>query len=228
MASATAQVKTLSSVKLESLSKRLSIYDLETINNGNNVNNTENKNTHSLRRDYYGSLICKGKKTHKVTFIDNISNNLSIGDIYSVNNSEYLSRSIGDMPDVVGKNFAYDKQKINGYILEEQLGANLLTYQKLCEKYTYEKEIGLDEDYNYDRVKDGILPKLYNTSRTELLPNQPDIKIGMDSNLAIKENIIEKNENNSISMLLEIDNPKELLIVNFLTLVREEQEEAIK
>lgn len=58
----------------QSLSKRLSIYDLETINNCNNVNNTENKNTHSLRRDYYGSLICKGKKTHKVTFIDNISN----------------------------------------------------------------------------------------------------------------------------------------------------------
>ena len=30
-------------------------YIKETINNGNNVNNTENKNTHSLRRDYYGS-----------------------------------------------------------------------------------------------------------------------------------------------------------------------------
>ena len=164
----------------------------------------------SSEENYIGGIAGYSNSTN----IDNISNNLSIGDIYSVNNSEYLSRSIGDMPDVVGKNFAYDKQKINGYILEEQLGANLLTYQKLCEKYTYEKEIGLDEDYNYDRVKDGILPKLYNTSRTELLPNQPDIKIGMDSNLAIKENIIEKNENNSISMLLEIDNPKELLIVN--------------
>lgn len=58
----------------QSISKRLSIYDLEAINNFNNINITENKNTHSLRKDYYGSLICKGKKTHKVTFIDNISN----------------------------------------------------------------------------------------------------------------------------------------------------------
>ena len=139
-----------------------------------------------------------------------ILNNLNIGDIYNVINSTLMSRIVGNS--LVEGNYAYDRQRMNGYIVEETNGAKLLTYDELCEQYTYEKIIGLEEYFNYSDVQNGILPKLYNTNGQDLLPNQKDIKIGMDAQLSIDDITVEKDQNDSVNILLKVDNPKEILI----------------
>lgn len=45
-----------------SLTKRLSIYDIETVNKNN-----------AYRKDAYGNVISKGKRNFKISFIDNVS-----------------------------------------------------------------------------------------------------------------------------------------------------------
>ena len=45
-----------------SITKRLSIYDIETVNKNN-----------AYRKDAYGNVISKGKKNFKISFIDNVS-----------------------------------------------------------------------------------------------------------------------------------------------------------
>ena len=45
-----------------SITKRLSIYDIETVNKNN-----------AYRKDVYGNVISKGKKNFKISFIDNVS-----------------------------------------------------------------------------------------------------------------------------------------------------------
>ena len=138
-----------------------------------------------------------------------VNNNISFGDIYSNKNSNNISRIVGNNLEYEN-NYAFNEQKINGFATESLLGATLLTYPELCKEETYENKLG--NGYNYNQVKQGFLPKLYDAERKQILPNQQDVKINKNSGIELKNVICEKTTNNEVNILMEFNNPNKFKI----------------
>ena len=141
----------------------------------------------------------------------NIRNNISFGDIYSNKNSTNISRIVGNNLEYEN-NYAFNKQKVNGFITKKSLGASLLNYTELCKKETYENKINLGDGYNYSQVEQGILPILYDLEEKEILPNQQKIEIDKNSKIELENIIYEKISNNKVSILMEFYNPNNFKI----------------
>ncbi len=186
------------------------------VGNIDNIERTTVTNCYSYveivnTEEYVGGIIGKDPDGYDNT--TNTHNNLSIGNIYTGKQTENIGRIVSNYTDRTN-NYAYESQKINGYITEEELGATLLTYEDLCKETTYTNTIQLGESYDYSQVGQGILPKLYNTQGTELLPNQEDIKIEQTEEMVINNVTSEKTDANTIEALIEISNPQEKEIVD--------------
>ena len=144
--------------------------------------------------------------TYSGTDISNISNNLSIGKIYTTSG---LNRIVGNESNTANNNYAYEKQLLNGYEREEEKGATLLNKEEIL-------NLDLGDSYNYEGKLNGILPKLYNTEGTELLPNQTDIVIdeNSDENVDLEIESIEATKTNTTEaeITVRINNPEEIEI----------------
>ena len=151
-----------------------------------------------------------------------ISNNLALGDLYSKINSDTMHRVIGNS--TVDGNYAYKNQKINGQETDERLGAILLTMKELSTKNTYLTMIGFENQYSYENIEQGILPKLYYQDTTNLLEGQVDNKIVEEDILKIEEVEIEKTSINEANLRLKIYNPK---LVEITKLLIEDMENTI-
>ena len=143
-----------------------------------------------------------------------ISNNLALGDLYSKINSETMHRVIGNS--TVDGNYAYKNQKINGQETDEKLGAVLLTMKELSTRNTYLTIIGFENQYSYENIEQGILPKLYYQDTTNLLEGQVDNKIVEENILKVEEVEIEKTSINEANFRLKIYNPKLVEITKIL------------
>ena len=140
----------------------------------NNVENCYSKVDISTTNSNVGGII----GLYRGTSITTILNNLSIGKIYTTSGLDNLNRIVGSNSDTVDTNYAYENQLLNGYISHEVKGATLLNKDEIL-------NLNLGNSYNYDRKENGVLPKLYDTEGTKLLPNQEDIYI--DDNLSNPE-----------------------------------------
>ena len=140
-----------------------------------------------------------------------ISNNLAIGSLYS--KQGIVNRIVGDL-NKTNKNYSYDGQKINGLKTDESNGGTILTTEQLMEEDTYKAIIGFSDNYSYEGVGQGILPKLYNTEKDELLPNQEDIKLEKEENNLLEILSIEatKNSSDTFRAGIKIYNPNNLEI----------------
>ena len=140
----------------------------------------------------------------------NIINNLSIGNIYTTSGIDNLNRIIGNNTDTVSNNYAYEKQLLNGDESSEEKGATLLNEEEIL-------NLDLGDSYNYDGKAEGILPKLYNSEGTELLPNQEDIYVDdktSDSgvNLVVESVEATKPNTTEAEITVRISNPEEIEI----------------
>ena len=143
---------------------------------------------------------------------EGIVNNLSIGKIYTTSGIESINRIIGSTTNTTDNNYAYEKQLLNGYASEEEKGATLLTKEEVL-------NLNLGESFNYDKKGEGILPKLYNTEGTELLPNQQDIflddsKETENANLEIESIETAKPNTTEAEITVKIKNPEEIEITD--------------
>ena len=138
--------------------------------------------------------------------LEAISNNLSIGNIYTSSGLDGMNRILGSNEGTESNNYAYENQLLNGYIREEAKGATLLGKEEVL-------NLNLGESYNYDKKEEGILPKLYNTEGTELLPNQDDIFLDNSDtieNVELEVESIEASKPNTTEaeVTVKIKNPK--------------------
>ncbi len=162
--------------------------------------------------DYYlGGIIGRNNNT----IADYIANNISLGGIYTNCKTDRYGRIIGNLTTSL-ENYAYEKQLINGYIIDQELGAILLNKQQLLDKNTYINELKFDNNYNYDGMEQGNLPKLYNTNGIDLLPNQLDNVIDDGIELEVVETITEKTDINSVNVRVVIKNSSNTPISNVL------------
>ena len=141
-------------------------------------------------------------------------NNISIGNIYSrSNNSEHINRIFGATNNTIISNYAYSNQSINGYVSYEKQLATLLTREELLQEGTY-ANIGFDNTWDYSKLNESILPKLYNTNGTELLPNQEDNRLEEQEDITIDSVEANKRDVNHAEIRLVINNPTEEKITN--------------
>ena len=106
-----------------------------------------------------------------------IENNLAIGNVYTrLYGSITNHRCIGNSePNVsVQKNYAFENQLFNGSITTEMDDATrLLTFNELTNTEAYNNDIQLGEDFIYNEISSGMLPKLKSNYGIEL-PYQGD------------------------------------------------------
>ena len=157
--------------------------------------------------EYIGGIVGNDRQT----ILNNNINNLAIGNIYSKQITDTVSRAIGNSREEAN-NYAYKMQRFNGKINSEKAGAILASIQELKNKDFYESKIRLGNGYDYENVKDGELPKLLYSNRKELLPNQTENKLKEDMELEIEEVEADKTSSNIVKLRAVIKNSKEVKI----------------
>ena len=142
----------------------------------------------------------------------NISNTLVVGDIYSyLTTTTNMHRTIGNQA-AVNSNYAWDLQKINGVINNEVNGDILVTTDEINTKGIYSLSIDIGDYFDDSNVPLNSLPYLYNSTKTELLPNQEPSTLNFVSFEILNTTISKGIEDATI--LLEIDNPYEYEITD--------------
>ena len=159
--------------------------------------------------EYVGGIVGNDRSTLLV----NISNNLAIGNVYSKQKVETVSRIVGNSKEKEN-NYAYERQRINGSITKETEGATLLNIDNLKDKTIYQDRIKLGTSYSYEKIEQGVLPQLYDVDRNELLPNQIDNKLPEEekTELEIEEVEAVKTAVDTVTMRIVLKNTMNRLI----------------
>lgn len=155
--------------------------------------------------DFIGGII--GNSTNNIT-----SNTLSLGNLYSSYLTTNIHRTVGNIaPNQY--NYAYSEQTINGFTSNNFFGEILLSKEDLLIKNTYVNVIKLGDSFNYDGIEtDGSLPKLYNTTGNQLLPNQVNNYLEEAKFPIINVNVVQRI--NDATVLVSFRNPENINITN--------------
>lgn len=109
-------------------------------------------------------------------------------------------------------NYAYSGVTLNGKVSSETMDETLISRSELRSREVFEEVISLGNEYDYSELENEILPKLYYSGTTNLLPNQLDNKL-IDEGLNIEELTIDKHPSNA-TLRFVIDNPNSYEITN--------------
>lgn len=139
---------------------------------------------------------------------DNFSNTLVLGNVYSSYSSSFVNRTSGNVSSVVKNNYAWNLQEVNGYVTDSVTSEILLSTEQLLNKDTYYDLMSFGDNFSYNDIEKGIMPKLMNTSGTEILANQDDIVL-KDSMFTINNIVIDSTVNDA-TIYLELNNPDNL------------------
>lgn len=136
-------------------------YDTITINS---VWSNVNLNS---KMDYLGGIY--GKRSNSI-----IENTFVAGTIYSSYESNYVNRTGGNSTATPMNNYAWDRQKFMGFIVGDSKIETFLTREDLMESSTYLERIGFDDNFSYEEISNGSLPKLKHSETGEVFKNQID------------------------------------------------------
>lgn len=150
---------------------------------------------------YIGGIV--GNISENSSYVS-LNNALSLGDIYTASYTVNIGRIIGNLNAVYNNAYAWNSQHLNGEITS--INSNiLLSAEELKDSFTYTNRILLGEYFDYDNVSIGELPKLYDTNKTQLLPNQKDLVI--EERLFEKKDLVIDNRITEGTILLTLKNP---------------------
>ena len=141
--------------------------------------------------------------------VSNIEENLVLGNLYSTNiNVNEMNRIIGNKEDT-GNNYAYENQLINGEIVANQLGGNLISYEDIFKESTYTDKMNFENQYDLSDLRKEVLPKLLSTEGV-LLPNQKDNTLEREQLLKIESVEAQKTGFNTLEARINLINTEEL------------------
>jgi len=143
-----------------------------------------------------------------------VEKNLVLGNLYNVVNTANMGRIFGNKKDITN-NYAYTNQLINGYTSTETDGAQLLDANDLSNQNTYISMLDMSNNFSYDELKNGFLPKLKDTENS-LLPNQDDVSFIEEKKLEVQNIEIERVGGNTLNLRLEIKNTNNYQITNIV------------
>ncbi len=143
--------------------------------------------------------------------VSNIEKNLVLGNLYSTNISiNEMNRIIGNKEDT-GNNYAYENQLINGEMVANQLGGNLISYEDIFKESTYTDKMNFENQYDLSDLRKEVLPKLLSTEGV-LLPNQKDNTLEREQLLKIESVESQKTGLNTLETRINLINTEELNI----------------
>ena len=143
-----------------------------------------------------------------------VEKNLVLGNLYNVVNTANMGRIFGNKKDITN-NYAYTNQLINGYTSTETDGAQLLDSDDLSNQNTYISMLDMSNNFSYDELKNGFLPKLKDTENS-LLQNQDDVSFIEEKKLEVQNIEIERVGGNTLNLRLEIKNTNNYQITNIV------------
>ena len=143
-----------------------------------------------------------------------VEKNLALGNLYNVVNTDNMGRIFGNKKDITN-NYAYTSQLINGYTSIETDGAQLLDVDDLSNQNTYISMLDMNNDFSYDELKNGFLPKLKDTDNN-LLPNQENLSFKKTKNLEVQNLETERVGGDTLNLRLEIKNTNDYQIKNIV------------
>ena len=137
-----------------------------------------------------------------------IKNNLYIGNIY--NKLEEIVNPIIGNNQYGNENFLYEASYING---EKYKLSNIykLTKAEIFNKNTYKNRLYFGDNYNYEKLEEGILPKLNYKDTENLVVYQKD-NILKEEQIAIEKIEAKKINNKLATVRVELSNPSNLEI----------------
>ena len=159
--------------------------------------------------EYIGGIVGNNGNSNN----DNIIFNLALGNLYTKIKNQNLNRIIGNSS-YTKENYALDNQLINGYILEEEMGAVLISAETLERPATYIDLLKFNDNYTYEEVKKHILPKLNYLGNNNLLPNQQDNLIEEKKVIYIEDVEFQKTDVNTVFVQIVVNNEKKFNISN--------------
>ena len=101
-----------------------------------------------------------------------VTNNIYLGNIYTASQDVNMHRILGNY-ESSSTNYAMHESLINGTASDENNGETILTYDNYLNPETYENILKSDS-FDYSKSSSGILPKLYDETGENLMPNQID------------------------------------------------------
>ena len=176
------------------------------IDGSTQLNNSISKVNITGSPDVFGGIAGEISNTDSA-----IKNTLALGNLYTSRNNTEGARIAYTSHGTTSNNYYYENQKING-IKKDATDNYSFSLTELLNVNTYINKIGLDDNYNYEKINNGILPKLMNTNKAEELPNQQDIPIEENYAIEIASINAEKDTIDSIIGQIILTNPNELEI----------------
>lgn len=170
------------------------------------LNNGTVKSTYSVvnvysKGSYIGDIAGNFVEGSSTT---SINNSLAIGNVYTSSDTTNIGRIVGNPGAVYSNSYAWKNQHVNGEISSSNSNI-LLSTEELKDSFTYTNRIFLGDAFDYSNISTGELPKLYNTNKNELLPNQEDTYLPIRE--FEKKEIVVDNRITEGTILLTLDNP---------------------
>ena len=126
--------------------------------------------------------------------------NLYLGNIYA---DKVTKKIIGNY-NAASNNASFEISRINGLKDNTAYGETVLTHEQLLDPETYRTIMTYENIFNYDKVAEGYLPKLYYENTEELMPNQVDTLLVQPEKFDILDLIIDQHaEYASVTTYLE-------------------------
>ena len=172
---------------------------------GGIINQTYSAVNISAEGDFIGGICGYSSVSNQ-----NITNNISFGNLYTNVNTTYIDGIIGNNGGTKN-NYTFEGQTINGRYLYE----NSLTREQLINKNTYINIIKLGQEFSYEATSEGKLPLLKEKQKDDLLYNQKLIDIPSLNNITIDEVTYESNSG-KMQALITINNPENKDISNII------------
>ena len=176
------------------------------VTNYSSINNCYSTMVLENNAEYIGGILGREGLINSTS----VRGNLALGSIYSQTATQYIHRIMGESGQT-SNNYAYEGQKINGFVITDPQDAILLSEEELSNPNTYTNVLNWGNAYDYRQVEEGILPKLYYADTQTLLPHQEDIFIEEETNLNIEEIEVNKGQTNLTGRIV-VNNPKQFEI----------------
>lgn len=155
-------------------------------------------------RDYTGGIVGDVLGNTLVS----IYSNLTFGNVFSTNTGSYIGRTVGYYRTTSERsiNYAYEKQKINGFVSYYSETETLFDDNELIDSITYKEVMGFDDNFNYDKISEGYLPRLtYSYDNTKVINEDKLINFKKDYDIIPIEIDSETQSNNVINVTVKFD-----------------------
>ena len=179
-------------------------------NSYGSINNTYSEVNIATMSDNAGGIA--GYDQSNVNNLSLISNNFTIGNVYSSKESEFIGRIVGRSVKENNNNYVYEYQKLKGQLPGDS--NNVIKNSNIKARNIYKEVLNWGNSYDYTDYANGRLPQLINSLSNEILYNQEDYYLKNEEKFVVNQIETAKINSSTVQIRLEILTPINVEITN--------------